>query len=85
MKGVKGSKIKDFIFYLNHRKVVLLRGTHRKSFGKGRGVYHLNSHISRFHRTCSVNPPNSIGPGLDSREPHQTCPVVASDLSGQPD
>jgi hypothetical protein len=26
-KGIKGSKIRDFIFYLSHRKTVLSRGT----------------------------------------------------------
>jgi hypothetical protein len=73
----RGQRLKDrrFIFYLSQRKVVLSRGMHRKSSGKGRGVFHSNSHISRFHQTCSMNPPDSRGPGLEFREPHRTCSV----------
>jgi hypothetical protein len=56
-------------------KLVLSRGTYQKSLGKGWGVYHSKSSISRFHRTCPVNP-------SDCRETHRTCPVVALDLSG---
>jgi hypothetical protein len=67
MKGVKGSKNEDFIIYLSHRKTVLSLGMHKKSLGNGRGVYHSNSHISRFHRTCPVNPQDSRGPRLDSK------------------
>jgi hypothetical protein len=58
-RGVKGSKIEEFIFYLSHSKAVLSRGTHKKSLGKDRGVYHSKSFISLLHRTCPVNPPDS--------------------------
>jgi hypothetical protein len=54
-KGVKGSKIKDFILYLSHRKAVLSTGMHQKSFVRGRGVYPFKSQIFKFHSTSPVN------------------------------
>jgi hypothetical protein len=78
---LKGSEIKDFIFYLIHRKLVLSRGTHQKSLGKGQGVYHSKFSISNLHHTCPMNPLESRGNVPDSRESHRACPVVAPDLS----
>jgi hypothetical protein len=54
-KGVKGSKIEDFILYLSHRKAVLSRGMHQKSFVRDRGVYPFKSQIFKFHWTSPVN------------------------------
>jgi hypothetical protein len=82
LEGVKCSKIKDFIIYLSHRKVILSRAMHQKSVGKGRGVYHSKSLFFMFHRTCLMNPPDSRNYSPDSIKPHQTCPEAAPDLSG---
>jgi hypothetical protein len=35
-KGSKAQRLKDFIFYLSHRKTLLSRGTHQKSLVRGR-------------------------------------------------
>jgi hypothetical protein len=73
-RGIKGSKIEDFIFSLSHRKAVLSRGTHQKSLGKGRGIYHSKSSISLLHWTCPVDRPDSRDFSPDSRKPHRTWP-----------